>query len=73
MENPNPDAPWISGGADDPDPKAREYTVTAPDGRTIGVAEYGPEDGTPVFSIHGTPGSRYGGPPPEKNVDGGPW
>ena len=66
MANPNPQTPWISGGADDPDPNAREYTVTAPDGRTIGVAEYGPEDGTPVFSIHGTPGSRYGGPPPEK-------
>ena len=66
MANPNPETPWISGGADDPDPNAREYTVTAPDGRTIGVAEYGPEDGTPVFSIHGTPGSRYGGPPPEK-------
>ncbi len=36
------------------------------DGFTLGVAEYGPTDGFPVVSIHGTPGSRYGGPPPGK-------
>jgi pimeloyl-ACP methyl ester carboxylesterase len=53
---------WVSGGAS-PDPAARETTVTAPDGRTLGVAEYGPPDGFPVFSLHGTPGCRYGGPP----------
>jgi pimeloyl-ACP methyl ester carboxylesterase len=40
--------------------------VTTVDGHTIGVAEYGPPDGIPVVSIHGTPGSRYGGPPPDK-------
>jgi pimeloyl-ACP methyl ester carboxylesterase len=57
---------WVSGGADVPDTKAREYTVTTPDGRTLGVAEYGPEDGSPIVGIHGTPGCRYGGPPPEK-------
>jgi pimeloyl-ACP methyl ester carboxylesterase len=55
--------PWISGGADVPDPIAREYVVTAPDGRTLGVAEYGPASGFPVFSLHGTPGCRYAGPP----------
>jgi len=54
--------PWVSGGAR-PDPAARETTVTAADGRTLGVAEYGPPDGFPVFSLHGTPGCRYGGPP----------
>lgn len=56
-------APWITGGAASPDPAARESTVTTSDGRTLGVAEYGPPDGFPVFSLHGTPGCRYGPPP----------
>ena len=60
------DHPWVSGGAADPDANARQTTVTTPDGLTLGVAEYGPPDGFPVVSIHGTPGSRYGGPPPDK-------
>jgi pimeloyl-ACP methyl ester carboxylesterase len=55
---------WVSGGAE-PDPDARQYTVGAPDGRILGVAEYGPSDGRPIFSLHGTPGCRYGGAPPE--------
>ena len=29
-----------------------------PDGRTVGFATYGPEDGTPVLWCHGGPGSR---------------
>jgi pimeloyl-ACP methyl ester carboxylesterase len=60
------DQPWVSGGASVPDPDARQSTVLTPDGFTLGVAEYGPADGFPVVSIHGTPGSRYGGPPPDK-------
>ena len=35
-------------------------------GHVLGIAEYGPADGFPIISIHGTPGSRYGGPPPDK-------
>ena len=66
MTNPEPQPAWVSGGAADPDPAARQYTVLTPDGRTLGVAEYGPEDGTPIINIHGTPGCRYGGPPPDK-------
>ena len=66
MSNLQTPGPWVSGGADDPDQSAREYTVTASDGRTIGVAEYGPSDGFPIVGIHGTPGSRYGGPPPDE-------
>ena len=58
--------PWISGGAAEPDPTVRQYTVGTPDGRILGVAEYGPVDGQPIFNLHGTPGSRYGGPPPER-------
>jgi len=59
------DHPWISGGATNPDLTARQQTVTTPDGRSLGVAEYGPPDGFPIFSLHGTPGCRYGGPPIE--------
>ncbi|MFZ0325074.1 MAG: alpha/beta hydrolase [Actinomycetes bacterium] len=55
--------PWVSGGATVPDPSARESTVATPDGRTLGIAEYGPVDGFPIFSLHGTPACRYGGPP----------
>jgi pimeloyl-ACP methyl ester carboxylesterase len=60
------DQPWVSGGATDPDLNARQTTVRTADGRQLGVAEYGPHDGTPIISIHGTPGSRYGGPPPDQ-------
>jgi pimeloyl-ACP methyl ester carboxylesterase len=60
------DRPWVSGGATNPDPDARQTMVTTSDGRQLGVAEYGPEDGAPIISIHGTPGSRFGGPPPDQ-------
>ena len=40
-------------------------TTTAPDGRTIGFAQWGDRDGAPVFSLHGTPGSRMGRVPDE--------
>jgi pimeloyl-ACP methyl ester carboxylesterase len=36
----------------------REGTVTAADGRTLAYLERGPEDGLPVFALHGTPGCR---------------
>ena len=36
-------------------------TVAAADGRTLTTAEYGDPDGFPVFSLHGTPGSRFAG------------
>ena len=32
--------------------------MTAPDGRALGYELFGPADGDPVVSIHGTPGSR---------------
>jgi pimeloyl-ACP methyl ester carboxylesterase len=35
--------------------------VTAADGRTLTLAEWGDPDGVPVFFLHGTPGSRLGG------------
>ena len=39
--------------------------VEATDGRALGVAQWGDLDGTPIFSLHGTPGSRLGRPPDE--------
>ena len=36
----------------------RTRTVTTDDGRTLDVAEVGPEAGWPVLLHHGTPGSR---------------
>jgi pimeloyl-ACP methyl ester carboxylesterase len=41
-------------------------TVTAADGRAIGVARWGDPAGTPVLSLHGTPGSRLLRPPDEE-------
>ncbi|HST49383.1 alpha/beta fold hydrolase [Jatrophihabitans sp.] len=40
----------------------RLNTVTAPDGRALGVAQWGAADGVPVFFLHGTPGSRLARP-----------
>ncbi|EON65780.1 hypothetical protein W97_05019 [Coniosporium apollinis CBS 100218] len=39
-------------------------TLSLPDGRTLGFAEYGSSTGTPVFFFHGLPGSR---------LEGGDW
>jgi pimeloyl-ACP methyl ester carboxylesterase len=33
-------------------------TVTVADGRSLAVAQWGDPDGTPILSLHGTPGSR---------------
>lgn len=33
--------------------------VTTGDGRALAVCEWGPADGSPIFWLHGTPGSRY--------------
>lgn len=33
-------------------------TLTTPDGRTVGFADYGPPDGSPVLDWHGGPGCR---------------
>lgn len=35
--------------------------VAVADGRTLAIAEWGDPDGFPVFLLHGTPGSRFGG------------
>jgi pimeloyl-ACP methyl ester carboxylesterase len=39
-------------------PPHLEHRITTPDGRTLAVAEWGDPDGLPLFSLHGTPGSR---------------
>jgi pimeloyl-ACP methyl ester carboxylesterase len=35
-----------------------QQTVSLPDGRTIGLAEYGAPGGRPVLFFHGSPDSR---------------
>jgi len=37
--------------------------VPAPGGRILTAAAFGPNDGNPVISLHGTPGSRHHRPP----------
>ena len=37
-----------------------QHTIRARDGRSSGVCEWGVPAGLPVFSLHGTPGSRLG-------------
>lgn len=45
-------------------PPRIETVVCLPDGRRIGVAEYGPARGRPVVWLHGTPGGRHQIPEP---------
>jgi pimeloyl-ACP methyl ester carboxylesterase len=40
--------------------RRNEQQVTASDGRTLGVCQWGVPDGRTVFNLHGTPGSRLG-------------
>ena len=47
----------------------RLTTITAPDGRRLGVAQWGDPDGSAVFSLHGTPGSRFSRPPIEEALE----
>ncbi len=49
-------------------PPRVERTVEVADGRVLGVAEFGPEDGRPVFWFHGTPGARRQVPPAARRV-----
>jgi pimeloyl-ACP methyl ester carboxylesterase len=43
--------------------------VLAPDGRTLGVAQWGDPDGSAVFFLHGTPGSRRVRPRDEEAIE----
>lgn len=47
----------------------RLRTVKAPDGRALGVAQWGDPDGSALFGLHGTPGSRFGRPPDEAGLE----
>jgi pimeloyl-ACP methyl ester carboxylesterase len=46
----------------------RLETIDLGDGRTLGYAQWGDLSGVPVFSLHGTPGSRMGRAPDEDAV-----
>jgi pimeloyl-ACP methyl ester carboxylesterase len=41
-------------------------TTTSADGRSLAFCQWGDPDGTPVFSLHGTPGSRLSRHPDEE-------
>ena len=43
-------------------------TVKVADGRSLAVAQWGDPDGTPILSLHGTPGSRLLRPPDEDTI-----
>ncbi len=40
-------------------PPRAETTVTLPDGRRLGLADFGDSDGRPILWFHGTPGGRH--------------
>jgi pimeloyl-ACP methyl ester carboxylesterase len=46
----------------------RLIPVPVDDGRTLAAAQWGDPDGFPVFSLHGTPGSRFARHPDEGAV-----
>lgn len=46
----------------------RLRAITTPDGRTLGVAQWGDLDGRPVLQLHGTPGSRLNRLPDEDGI-----
>ena len=46
----------------------RLISVQVGGGRTLAAAQWGDPDGFPVFSLHGTPGSRFGRHPDEAAV-----
>jgi pimeloyl-ACP methyl ester carboxylesterase len=48
-----------------------DRTLTAPDGRRIGVAEFGSPDGRAVLLLHRSPGSRLLDPDPAATADAG--
>lgn len=50
-----------------PEPRA-ELSVDLADGRSIGVAEFGPADGRAILWFHGTPGGRRQVPPPARRL-----
>jgi pimeloyl-ACP methyl ester carboxylesterase len=48
----------------------RLIPVTVEGGRTVAAAQWGDPEGFPIFSLHGTPGSRFGRHPDEDAVRG---
>jgi hypothetical protein len=41
--------------------EASDKAIVLKDGRTLGYAEYGEQEGTPILLFHGTAGSRLEG------------
>lgn len=57
----------FTGGAQDAsaptDVPWRDHEIELADGRSLGIAEFGPVDGFPILWFHGTPGARHQVPP----------
>jgi pimeloyl-ACP methyl ester carboxylesterase len=49
-------------------PEHLEHRISAPDGRTLAVSEWGDPKGLPVIQFHGTPGGRIGYWIPEPEI-----
>jgi pimeloyl-ACP methyl ester carboxylesterase len=60
-------APAIRGHRPEEGQGVATRLIKAPDGRTVAAHDSGDPHGTPVFLLHGTPGSRYG-PAPRGSV-----
>jgi pimeloyl-ACP methyl ester carboxylesterase len=43
-------------------------TLSLADGRTLAYAQWGDPNGSPVFALHGTPGTRLNRPPDDESV-----
>ncbi|MEV2226814.1 alpha/beta hydrolase [Nocardia vinacea] len=56
-----PPGPGTRGGEEHPG----DFVVTLPNGYKLQCRVEGPEGGTPIFQLHGTPGSRVDTAPPE--------
>ncbi|KAE8389635.1 Alpha/Beta hydrolase protein [Aspergillus alliaceus] len=55
----NQNVPSVSQTSPSVDPAQLDQTLTLSDGRTLGFAEYGSPQGTPLLYFHGLPACRY--------------
>ena len=49
----------VASSRDMPRPDGRTVLVPTPDGRQLGICQWGDLDGAALFVLHGSPGSRF--------------